>query len=132
MRNAYLPIAAALSFLLMLTGPPFPKCVTASGVAAPRLHVTGTAQQFAQEESSDSDTNAQPDQSDDSSSSDNSDQPSAQPGDENEGSSEASPPDENSGESPQMNSNPEDSNNADQSSQSPDDQQNQENPPDAQ
>jgi cytoskeletal protein RodZ len=114
MRIAYLLLGAALSFMLMLAT--LPNLVSATGGPGNTARPTrSAAQQLAQEQSSDSDTNSQADQPDDSSATnDNSDQPSAQPGDENSSSSsDSGPSDDNSGESTQMNSNPDNTDNSD-------------------
>jgi hypothetical protein len=131
MRNTYVPIGSVLSFLLMLAGPRLPsQRVTASDPAAGRPHVVATAEQFAQDESNDSDTNGQPDQPGDNNSSasgDNSDQTGAQPGDQGGDSPDASSSDDNGGDSQQMNADPDNSDNADPNNQNSDDQQNQQN-----
>jgi hypothetical protein len=126
MRIAYLPLGAALSFMLMLAT--LPNLVSATGGPGNTARPTrSAAQQIAQEQSSDSDTNSQVDRPDDSSgTNDNSDQPTAQPGDENSASSDSGPSDDNSGESTQMNSNPDNTNDSDLSGPNSDnDQQNQ-------
>src|ERR1700756_1519759 len=75
MRIAYLPLGAALSFMLMLAT--LPNLVSATGGPGNTARPTrSAAQQLAQEQPSDSDTNSQVDQPDDSSATnDNSDQP---------------------------------------------------------
>jgi hypothetical protein len=132
MRNFYIAMGSILSCLLVLVVPGFsnpqfgarnPVMVTPTG--------TITAQQLAQDDSSGSTAEPQPDQpngDDSSANGDNSNQLNAQPGDESGyDAPQGNPSDsDNGGESPQMEANPDDSGNenSDQSSQNPDDSQN--------
>lgn len=127
MRKAHVAIGAPLSLLLVLgMSRSLTPSITASALIAGKTCSTAVVQQFAQEESNDSNMNAQPGDAN----SDNSDQSGSQVGDENNDSPQASPSDDNSGESPQMSGNPDDSSNPDQNEQNPEDQQNQQNPDD--
>src|SRR6516162_7256046 len=83
MKIAYLPIRAALLFMLVLMS--LPDLVAATGGPGNSARATRSAvQQLAQDESDNSADNPQADQPDSSAATnDNSDQSSAQPGDEN-------------------------------------------------